>query len=271
MKTRKRLTTVVAALAAVAVIGVAGGAAYLKLSAPPFVAGSAATELQPGEGNQLEGRRVFFGHQSVGKNVLDGVRALPENDRARLSVVGVDDSGALQPLEAGYIADARLGKNGDPQSKFRAFSEYLRSGVGDEVDVALMKLCYLDFSATTNPRALFNDYRSTMQALESEYPDVSFIYATVPLTESAGYKNVLRTEFNSLVRSELADRNIFDIAYLESSSEASSGSVDSFYGFPSESLRPEFSSDGAHLNGVGSERAARGFVAALAKASNGAK
>lgn len=260
MQTRKWFKTAVVVIAAVAIIAVVGGAAYLKLSAAPYVAGSAAPELQPSDLPRLDERRIFFGHQSVGENILEGVTALDEAEGAGLPVVPVDSAEQLRTLSGGFIADYRIGKNGDPQSKFNSFNDMMRSGAGERVDIAMMKLCYSDFSATVTPRFIFEDYRDMMAALESDYPNVAFVYATVPLTESGGYKNMLRTQFNSLVRSELADKNIFDIADVEAASPQAVDMQQSFYGFSYESLRPEYSSDGVHLNAVGSERAARVFL-----------
>lgn len=275
MTKAKRLWFAALALAGVAVVAVAGGAVYLKQSSAPFVAGGQTTETDPAQLAGLEGHRIFFGHQSVGRNILEGVHALEANERAGLPIVTVEEPGALGSLQGGYIANAVIGKNGDPASKFKAFNDYMRSGVGDQVDVALMKLCYLDLKATANPHEIFREYRDTMQTLEADYPNVKFIYTTVPLTTDAGfkssYKNTLRTEFNSLVRSQLADKRVFDIAYLETASPEGASEPQSLLGFSYESLRPEYSSDGSHLNAAGKERAAHAFIAELSRTIDGAQ
>ena len=58
----------------------------------------------------------------------------------------------------------------------------MRSGLGQHVDVAMMKLCYVDINSGTDVDALFATYRTTMAALQREVPGVTFIHVTVPLT-----------------------------------------------------------------------------------------
>ena len=65
---------------------------------------------------------------------------------------------------------AKVGQNGDPQSKAKAFKQALDSGIGNEVDIALMKFCFWDIRHETDIDAVFEDYRSTMAELTHCYP-----------------------------------------------------------------------------------------------------
>ena len=114
--------------------------------------------------------RVFFGHQSVGQDVLDGIRGLY--------------AAAGRPPPA--IEDARLGANGQPLLKIEDFDTRMRAGAAGRVDVAMMKLCYVDVTAATDVTTLFETYRTTLAALERDFPDTAFLHVTVPLTTDPG-------------------------------------------------------------------------------------
>jgi len=76
----------------------------------------------------LSGRRVFFGHQSVGANVLSGVRTvLADTPGVRLELVEASDPGAL---DRPVLAHAFIGRNGDPMGKIDHFRSLLENGIG---------------------------------------------------------------------------------------------------------------------------------------------
>ncbi len=95
------------------------------------------------------GRRlVFFGHQSVGDNILDGLRHLSQTSGwSALTFVEIDRTPVAS--SAAFI-HARIGQNGDPQSKINAFRQALESGLGAKVDVAMMKFCFWDIRHDTD-------------------------------------------------------------------------------------------------------------------------
>ena len=98
----------------------------------------------------------------------------------------------------------------------------MRSGTGRQVDVAMMKFCYVDITARHGyRRAVSPTTRETMAALQRDFPEVTFIYVTVPLTTeqgvlskvksqltgSNGYgaaDNAARERLNALIRREYA-------------------------------------------------------------------
>ena len=106
-----------------------------------------------------------------------------------------------------------------------------------QVDVAVMKFCWVDISSNTDVDALFARYRDTMAALERDFPNVTFIHVTVPLTTGPSLfpelrtrlrtllgrsdlrgqrANVTRERMNALIRGEYAGRHLFDLAAIES-------------------------------------------------------
>src|SRR4051794_26799197 len=68
--------------------------------------------------------RIFFAHQSVGANILAGVRELAREAGVR---VRIDDT---------YVE-----RNGEPLRKLANFEAAL--GAGSRYDVALVKFCYV--------------------------------------------------------------------------------------------------------------------------------
>src|SRR4051812_13036767 len=68
----------------------------------------------------LSTTRVFFAHQSVGANIVDGMQALKaEGMGPNLRVM---ELAASDQLGNGFFAHAKLGTNGDPKGKTDAFA-----------------------------------------------------------------------------------------------------------------------------------------------------
>ena len=165
--------------------------------------------------------KVFFGHQSVGMNVLDGVPGVYAAHGIRAG-----DRAGRQPgraRTAGSSTTRTSARTGNPWLKIQDFDAKMRSGVGEQVDVAMMKFCYVDITGDTDVGALFAAYRETMAALERDFPKVTFVHVTVPLmteqgllsklksrlTGSSGYgpaDNAARERLNALIRHEYAGR-----------------------------------------------------------------
>lgn len=205
--------------------------------------------------------RIFFGHMSVGQNVLDGVTELyagrddhaPEIIEITLSVEHIE-------LPAGgFLTHAPIGQNGDPVGKLANFDAVLRAGLADELDAAVLKFCYVDVTRDTDVESLFAKYQATLDALERDYPDVRFLRATVPVTVGPsgirdtlkavlrGDDNSARRRYNDLVRAAVDPDLLFDVARVESTGP--DGSV-------GDALYRGYSYDGEHLNSAGATRAA---------------
>lgn len=122
--------------------------------------------------------RVFFAHQSVGMNILDGVRAvyqsqhLPTPHFVDVAAAGSDDN----------LLHTRIGTNGDPFGKIREFDTVVRTGLSAQVDVAILKLCYADVRVGTDVQGVLIAYIDTLAALQRDYPATAFVAVTVPLT-----------------------------------------------------------------------------------------
>lgn len=224
--------------------------------------------------------RVFFGHQSVGENILSGVTTLARESSVAASRLAVEDPGI--PLEPGVFADRRIGRNTDPRSKLAEFAELLRAGIGERADVVLLKFCYVDLSQDTGPIEIFALYRKTMAALHAEFPDLRIVHVTTPLlTAPSTYRTRLKllfgrevwefgnlpqiNQYNDMLRQAYQGREpVFDLARLESTRPDGTRRTFEMSGRTLEALIPEYSSDGGHLNELGQRVVASGLVRFLA-------
>jgi hypothetical protein len=223
--------------------------------------------------------RVFFGHQSVGRNLLDAVPAV--YDAAGVQAPPLVDVRGADTLSGGFLADACLGENTKPLLKLRDFEAAIRGGLGERLDVALMKFCYLDVDRATDVPALFAAYRRTLDALESDYPDVTFLHVTTPLTIGPTFvqrakrllgrrtsepDNAVRERYNELLRAQYGDQ-VFDLAALESTTPDGARVGGELDGRRFYALYDGYASDSGHPDARASARAAGVLLAAVARAA----
>ncbi|QDO87431.1 hypothetical protein FNH13_03015 [Ornithinimicrobium ciconiae] len=221
--------------------------------------------------------RVFFAHQSVG---VDIVSALPAVYRAQdLEPPRIAELTEATPSD--NLLDYRIGTNGDPIGKIEEFDALIRGGLGDEIDVAVLKLCYIDVREGTDIDALFTTYRDTLAALQRDYPDVTFVAATVPVSVRRGplgtlkgwlgqgddfgsEHNVTREQLNAQIRQEYADTNLlFDVAAIQSTTEDGDRVAGTHGGQLYYALTKDYARDAAHLNETGGAVAAESLVAVI--------
>ena len=123
--------------------------------------------------DQLAGKKIYFGHQSVGFNIIDGIKdILSRNSGLKLNIKETRD---LRDFSAPIFAHSVIGRNREPVSKIEDFKKILESGIGDKVDIAFFKFCFVDVIANTDIDNLFKYYVSTVSALEAEYPKVKIV------------------------------------------------------------------------------------------------
>jgi hypothetical protein len=223
--------------------------------------------------------RIFFGHQSVGNNILNGVYELASASTVRgLQIHPLSDS---LDHAATFFADALIGENTKPDTKCSAFARSFSSFTHQLPEIAFMKFCFVDFGQSMPAEEIFALYASTIDSLEHRYPGVTFIHVTAPLTaRSRGLKAVIkkllgrtdnfeasnaeRGRFNALMRERFASQPIFDLARLESTRPDGTRETFQLHGTVYEALVPEYTDDGGHLNQTGQERAARELIGLLA-------
>lgn len=220
-------------------------------------AGSATSEQL----RNVAGMRILFGHQSVGWNILEGLPAV-------YATAGVEGPRILETrsgLPAGpVLAHSAIGHNGDPIGKMADFAALLDQ-IDGAVDVALMKLCYVDIVAGTDPVKLFAAYMRTAAEIRRQHPGVRLVHVTAPLTTGDPAANALRQRYNALMRAVFGrSGELFDLAKLESTKPSGKRITGKRKGHRYYSLYHGYSSDGGHLNSQGAQRAANALLALLA-------
>jgi len=226
---------------------------------------------------QLSLKKIFFAHQSVGENIINGIKVLmKESSDIKLNISEISSS---CPYDTGIFAHSRVGKNGNPGSKIDHFKRLMESGAGNRADIAFLKFCYLDINTGTDLDALFYKYRTTMNELAEKYPETTFIHVTIPLTltpsgvqgvitqtkdfikkvtgKEITYDNRVKYKFNSMMREEYGGKNrLFDLARFESTTQ--DGKLISYTNekSPYYTLLPEYTDDGGHLNETGRKKIA---------------
>jgi hypothetical protein len=230
---------------------------------------------------RVASKKIFWGHQSVGFDILEGVDLGGRRIiKKRLQVVDSTDPSVFDG--AGALAHAALGSNADPRSKIDAFVDTMEGGMGNTADLAFLKFCYLDFQPGSDVRALFTDYKQAIDALALRYPETTFAHMTVPLTERqtgpkalikklmgrpiAGFEdNLKRYQFNLLLKVEYGAKSpIFDLAEIESIHPDGSRETVHVRDNIVPALVPAYTYDGGHLNQLGRQNAARRFLHFLA-------
>jgi hypothetical protein len=247
----------------------------LAMVAMALAAHAQARDPDPKLGAELRalaGRSVFFGHQSVGGNVLEGLERIAAAESVPLPVA------EGRPGAPG-ITHAHIGANGDPLGKLAAFAQAVDGG--GAIDVALMKFCYVDFHAGTDPAALFARYQETLAGLAARHPGTTFVHVTAPLTtiqggwkplvkrllgrETSPAENARREAFNALVRRAYQGKEpLFDLARLESTRPDGGAEQISWKGQQVPVLVGGYTDDGGHLNATGQDRVARALAQYLA-------
>ncbi|RYB90712.1 SGNH/GDSL hydrolase family protein [Nocardioides glacieisoli] len=257
--------------AAAVVVGLAAAVTLLTFwdPTPRFepAADEGATLVEASDLQAFSERRIFFGHMSVGKNILSGLREVgAAHGVGPVAEVEVEVAATEVPdLPAGgVLAHALIGENRHPVGKLENFEALVRGGLGDQVDLAALKFCYVDVSWYTDVEDLFETYRQTMDRLEADFPDVRFVHMTVPLTTGPrGIKdrvkvvlgrddNAARERYNDLMRAAYGPDQLFDIASIEAQGPDGATGDQALFG--------GYTSDGAHLNAAGASRVAAELV-----------
>lgn len=236
-------------------------------------------EVTEGSWTELSGRKVFFGHQSLGADIIDGVAHLKEESES----IDFDIKESRLPVQAprGILVHDRIGQNGTPESKIDDFVSLLTGEFGETVDIGMMKMCFVDVDGTTNVDFLFEYYADAVAELETKRPDLTIVHCAIPLTvresKAKGFvkrilgkatlddANIRRSHYNRLLQQRFGPTDpIFDIAGWEALHE--DGSFETFESggewYPA--LRPDFTEDGGHLNESGKRQVAVGFLQTLA-------
>jgi len=233
--------------------------------------------------DQLSQKKIYFGHQSVGYNMMDGMEMiLKENPNIKINIRKGHDANLFQnPV----FAHDNNGSNRDPKAKIDDFCKTMENGLGNKVDITGFKFCYVDIEEGSDVQGIFAHYKKKMNEIALKYPDVTFIHYTVPLMSiQTGPKalikkilgkdigledNIVRNEFNELLRNEYKDQFVFDLAKAESTYADGSREFSEVNGEKVYTMVPDYTSDGGHLSKKGKIRIGRDLLVFLANLSDG--
>jgi hypothetical protein len=229
----------------------------------------------------LGAKKIYFGHQSVGDNIIQGMVSIKKkNPFIKLEIVSIK---APENLSRPGFYHSYVGKNDDPSSKVQDLKNYVENGIGNSADIAFFKFCFWDIREKVDVAHVFDEYRTTLSALKIRYPRTTFSHVTVPLMSYAdGIKDrvqrafgvpsefdkdhVKRHKLNELILNEYLNREpLFDMALVESTLPDGSRVGFSTNGKTYYTLASEYTRDGGHLNDHGQERVAEQFLIFLAR------
>jgi len=230
---------------------------------------------------RLSGKKIYFGHQSIGSNILDGIDdVMRDNPKVRLKIRETENP---EDYKASILGHSAIGKNNDPRSKCDHFVELMENGLGGNVEVAFFKFCCVDIMAESNVTELFSYYKEKMEYIKNKFPEVTFIHVTIPLTiVQSGPKawikkmmglplgyyddNVKRNEYNNMLKKTYSGKEpVFDIAEIQSTLpdgrrvDIEKGGNIIYY------LAPQYTNDGGHLNDLGRRIVAEQLLITLAE------
>jgi hypothetical protein len=226
----------------------------------------------------LSTKRIFFGHQSVGGNVMEGVQDLVQAHAG--TGLRVIESLAAATYAAPVFGHAHIGINEQPLTKIEGFADVVGKQLQGAVDIAFFKFCYIDFKPDTDVSALFVNYEVALARLHQRFPKTVFAHVTVPITTAPSalkrkvkgwlgredtrlQANIQRERFNDLLRKGVQGQPLFDLAQWESTSEAGERHLIESQG-PHAALIDGYSDDGNHLNPRGRRWVASKLLAFLA-------
>jgi hypothetical protein len=227
----------------------------------------------------LRQSRIFFGHQSVGWNIIEGLAHVAEPANG-LTILEVDST---LSAAGGYLAHSAIGANERPQDKCDAFVAKIDRFGDDALDVVAMKFCFADFTPERDVHELLEYYAASMAKIHLRHPHLRIVHITAPLLrrnslwkrvakwmlnrpETSETQNRKVNEFNTLLRDRFPNEPIFDLARVEST-EPGGGRCGTDEGTTTVyTVVSDYTSDGGHLNELGSKLAAAEMLHVLADA-----
>jgi hypothetical protein len=175
----------------------------------------------------LAGRAIYFGHQSVGANIMNGVRrAVAASSGTKPTVASVGTAPAAGDMQVGRWDEGYVGANYDPISKINAFQTVMLSAAGGALDgfgggksIAMMKFCFVDVQgswyASHGDADLFAAYQAMVATVQAQRPNVRLVHFTIPLCYPDSTDNAKREAYNARLRAAYGT-GVFDLAKLES-------------------------------------------------------
>lgn len=228
---------------------------------------------------KVAGKKIFFGHMSVGLNILDGLKDL-QNEKPEFNNINIIEMNSDPVIEQAGLYHQKVGYNAIPKGKCDMFESILSTNeIGKKFDIVMLKFCYVDFGKETDVKEIFEYYVRTVNNIKSKFPYLQIVHITVPLAvHSGGIKksiknliyddmpNIKRNEFNILLKNEYEGKDpILDLAAVESTYPDGNREFFEHDGDVVYALIPGYTNDGGHLNEVSRYRAANEMIRVLSE------
>jgi len=240
------------------------------------------TDIPADKWTQLGEKTIFFGHRSVGTDIINGIEDLA--GRHGFLTVNLLKTRDVNDVKGPMLAHASIGRNQYPELKVEDFKTLMESGLAEKVDIAFFKFCFVDIVQTSDPNAIFATYCEAMDSLKSRFPDVTFVHVTVPLCGppkkfkgalKATVKrviggppvldeNLVRARYNDLMRERFSGKEpLFDLALYETLEPWGQRHYSLKDGQEIPILARAYTDDGGHLNTVGRQHLAEQLLIEL--------
>jgi len=225
--------------------------------------------------NLISHKNIYFGHRSVGENIISGINKIISKEGRKEFVIKELKSNSK--IDGNYFFHSNIGRNGDPKSKFKEFTDIVNNLANKNLEIAMMKLCFVDITKKTNINEVFQSYVAMIDSLQNKYPNLTFIHFTVPLKSKPSWihgiknfiknrdiddqqDNINRNKYNELLLTKYPRKYIFDLAGFESTYPSGKRESIVVNGELYYSLIKDYTDDGGHLNELGQQVIASEFI-----------
>ncbi|MCP4672192.1 MAG: hypothetical protein GY857_12900 [Desulfobacula sp.] len=228
--------------------------------------------------NKLAEKRIFFGHRSVGNNILQGIDdILTQYPGIHLKILKYE--AVKRPKDKGII-HAWIDQNGSPQSIADDYTRMVEKIPGKDMDFALIR--FTPWYGKTDMDEIFKDYTIAIEQLKQRHPKTVFIHGTFPLNHSKtsfktwikkliGKKeiweydgNILANRFNEKLRDNyLGKQPFYNLELIQSTYPDGRRSQFTLDGKKYFNLIKDYTYDNTHLNEKGRQMAAERLLTLL--------
>jgi hypothetical protein len=229
---------------------------------------------------QVADQNVYFGHQSVGYNIMDGVQQWELESGINLSM---ESSRDFASLPENSFVHFKVGANREPRGKIDDFVNLVDQIPAEENAIAFFKFCYADFHESTEVNDLFSYYSEKMLYLKDKHPNITFLASTVPaMAVQKGWRaaakkvlgrapygylqNIKLFEFNQRLLTEFDGiLPVFDLGLVEVTRP--DGTIETYRhkGNDYPCMPDYYASDYGHLNDFGARTVSYNMLAFLAE------
>jgi len=212
---------------------------------------------------------IYFSHASVGANITWGMTDLHLDFPATYKFAVSEADGNLPSggVQRGTFYEYYRGNIGW-EGKIDTFKTYLDNGWGSQATIAINKLCFVDADADWQQYAVSNANGTALAQLEPLYPEVSFVYCTIPVfcadrNPEIQSDIVKISAFNNGLRAWASanDKLLLDVADILSHDPAGNAITFSYEGGTYETLYEPYAhtADYLHLGRAGYDRVSQGI------------